>query len=211
MTRVGIIDYDAGNLRSVETAMLHLKADFVVSRNPSILEDTEKLIFPGVGEAGTAMKSLHALGLADFLADYGKSGRNILGICLGAQIVLEGSDETDSPCLGFVEGRAHRFPSEEGLKVPHMGWNSVSFEGPSSLFEGIPEGASFYFVHSYYPAPARREQWLTTTEYGRIFCSSFQSENLHAVQFHPEKSGKWGLRLLDNFLRRIGPDCVRAE
>lgn len=211
MARVGIIDYDAGNLRSVETAMLHLKADFVVSREPSVLEATEKLIFPGVGEAGTAMKSLESLGLAEFLSDYRKSGRNILGICLGAQIVLDGSDETDTACLGFVKGRAHRFSSEEGLKVPHMGWNSLSFEHSSSLFEGIPEGASFYFVHSYYPAPDRREQWLTTTDYGKIFCSSFQSGNLYAVQFHPEKSGKWGLLLLDNFLRRIGPECVRTE
>jgi glutamine amidotransferase len=193
----------------VENALLHLKADFVVSRAISVLERTDKLIFPGVGEAGAAMKSLKTYGLDTFLVDYRASGREILGICLGAQIVLDSSDETDLPCLGLVKGRARKFSSEEGLKIPHMGWNSLSLENAGSLFQGIPEGTSFYFVHSYYPDPAERDLWLTSTEYGRIFCSSFQDRNLYAVQFHPEKSGKWGLRLLENFVRRIGPDCTK--
>ena len=213
MSRVGIIDYDAGNLTSVETALMHLKADFIVSSDPLELKKTDKLIFPGVGEAGAAMKSLRKNGLSDFLREYKKSKKNILGICLGAQIVLTGSDEADTRCLDIVPGRALHFSCSEGCKIPHMGWNSISLEEygkKSPLYEGIPDGTSFYFVHSYYPEPEGAAKRLTMTEYGISFCSSFQFENLFAVQFHPEKSGKWGLRLLENFIRSIGPDCVKA-
>ncbi len=211
MARVGIIDYDAGNLKSVETALHYLNVDFVLSSDPRVLEDTEKLIFPGVGEAGAAMKSLRQYGLVDFIRNYEKSGRNILGICIGAQIVLNGSEETDTPCIGIVPGRAKRFPRMKGYKIPHMGWNNVVFSEENPLFEKIPRGASFYFVHSYYPEPENRECVLSTTEYGIEFCSSFHYGNLYAVQFHPEKSGKWGLQLLKNFAGTIGTDCVRGD
>lgn len=204
MQRVGVIDYDAGNLTSVRTALKYLRSDYVVSSEPEELDKTDKLIFPGVGEARAAMRNLQSRGLDELLASYFKSGRPMLGICLGSQIVLSISEENDTPCLGLVPGTARRFSRSSGLKVPHMGWNQVSPVRDSVLFRDIPDNSSFYFVHSYYPVPEEATACLATCEYGVSFTAALGSENLYAVQFHPEKSGKWGLQLLQNFLKFAG-------
>jgi len=211
MSRVGVVDYDAGNLKSVETALNFLDADFLISSDPMVLLDTDKLIFPGVGEAGAAMESLGRYGLDSALQEYYASGRYILGICIGAQIILSKSEETEAECLNLIDGKAKRFPGTMGLKVPHMGWNGVEQIGENSLFKDIPGGSSFYFVHSYYPVPSQDDIVIGKTEYGIEFCSALQKDNLLAVQFHPEKSGKWGLQLLHNFLAEIGPDCIKEK
>ncbi len=208
MARVGVVDYDAGNLRSVETALEYLQADFIISSDPDVLEKTGKLIFPGVGEARAAMDRLEHYGLDDFIREYYRAGRIILGICIGAQIILSRSEENDTPCLDLISGTARRFPGGTGLKVPHMGWNSVAVEQESVLFEGIPDGSSFYFVHSYYPDPDESECRIASTEYGIEFCAALRQGSLYAVQFHPEKSGMRGLQLLRNYLSKIGPDCT---
>jgi glutamine amidotransferase len=165
----------------------------------------ERVIFPGVGEARAAMAELRRHGLDDALREFFRSGRPMLGICIGAQIVLDRSEERDAQCLGIVTGVARRFPATNGLKVPHMGWNQVHHADRHPVFRGIPDGASFYFVHSYYPDPTDRAAAVATTEYGTVFTSAFAQENLVAVQFHPEKSGEFGLRLLSNFINSREP------
>lgn len=204
MKRVGVVDYDAGNLTSVKTALKYLQAEYVVSSEPAELDKTDRLIFPGVGEARAAMRNLQSRGLDRFLHEYFSSGRQMLGICLGSQIVLTDSEENSTPCLGLVPGTARRFSRTSGLKVPHMGWNQVRTARTSVLFKDIPEGSSFYFVHSYYPDPEDESTVAATSDYGITFTAALQLDNLHAVQFHPEKSGKWGLQLLQNFLSRAG-------
>ena len=197
---VGVVDYGAGNLRSVERALRALDARFFTSADPDRLARAERLVFPGVGEARAAMDVLRSRGLDQAIADFDRSGRPLLGICIGAQVVLQGSEERDTPCLGLIEGRAVRFRPPRELKVPHMGWNQVQQAGGHPLFRGIPDGACFYFVHSYYPRLADDTLTIGRTEYGLPFTAAFASENLIAVQFHPEKSGEQGLRLLGNFL-----------
>jgi len=198
--KTGVIDYDAGNLRSVETALRRLGADFIVSSRPEELLATDRLIFPGVGDARAAMEVLARHGLAEAIQTFFTSGRPLLGICLGSQIVLDASEENGARCLGLIPGTAKRFSSDMGMKVPHMGWNQLYHEERHPLLKGIPRGASFYFVHSYYPSPSEREHVYGTTEYGIQFASVIGRENLIAVQFHPEKSGEVGLRMLENFL-----------
>ncbi len=200
MGQVGVVDYDAGNLTSVRTALKHLNVDYIVSSRPQELKNTDKLIFPGVGEARAAMRNLKSRALDTFLIEYYQSGKQMLGICLGSQIVLSSSEENDTQCLGLVPGVARRFAFNSGLKVPHMGWNQVKPVQKSVLFNDIPEGTSFYFVHSYYPAPSDELTTVATSDYGVVFTAALQKGNLHAVQFHPEKSGKWGLKMLHNFL-----------
>ena len=150
------------------------------------------------------MAGLESSGLAAFLKEFHQSGKWMMGICIGCQIILDGTDEADVPCLGLLPGRCHRLPGGPGLKVPHMGWNQVlpldHGQGASFLFAGIPAEASFYFVHSYHAAPARSTDILGLTEHGIAFPSVIGHDNLVACQFHPEKSGRWGLRLLANFL-----------
>jgi glutamine amidotransferase len=198
--RIGVVDYEAGNLKSVETALRAIGADYVVSDTPEPLLATDRLIFPGVGDAKAAMDVLERSGLADAVRTFFESGRRVLGICVGSQIVLDASEENNAVCLGLVPGTARRFPADMGLKVPHMGWNQVEETEGHPLFEGIAPGTSFYFVHSYYPDPARAEHRLGSVEYGITFSAGVQRENLSAVQFHPEKSGEAGLRLLSNFI-----------
>lgn len=198
--RVAVVDYAAGNLTSVETALRRIGASFFVSGDPEELEKSGRLIFPGVGEARAAMRELGNRGLDAFLRPYVASGRPVLGICIGCQIILSSSEENETQCLDIVPGRVRRFPPTKGMKVPHMGWNEVMQRGDSPLFRGIPDRSSFYFVHSYYPEPRRGEDTIGTTEYGIEFVSAYAKENLYAVQFHPEKSGEWGIRLLSNFL-----------
>ncbi len=201
---VGVVDYGAGNLASVVRALSFLGAGFKTCSTPDGLEAVDRLIFPGVGEARASMDRLREQGLDEAICMFVKSGRPLLGICIGAQVVLDGSDERDAACLGLVPGRAKRFPSVDGtgapLKVPHMGWNSVDIVHDDPIFAGIQSGSSFYFVHSYYPAPHGEASVLATSDYGQPFAAAYRLENLVAVQFHPEKSGPVGLRLLSNFL-----------
>jgi glutamine amidotransferase len=197
---IAVVDYNAGNLRSVETALKYLGADFFISNWPEKIRAADKLIFPGVGEAKAAMQVLEASGLGQAITEFHKSGRPVLGICLGSHIVLGSSEESETRCLGLVPGTARRFPRVAGYKVPHMGWNQVNHDGKHYLFKGIPSGSSFYFVHSYYPDPQDREACIARTEYMLEFCSGLCLENLAAFQFHPEKSGACGLKLLENFI-----------
>lgn len=213
---VTVIDYDSGNLRSVETALQHLRAPYRVSSEPETVAGADKIIFPGVGEAAQAMGVLKDRGLNQALAQAHKAGIPILGICIGAQILLDRSMEAvegTTPCLGLMQGSARDFTADfrdrgiQGLKVPHMGWNQVSVRDShphARLFDGIAENSSFYFVHSYYPAPDEDSVALSETDYGFRFVSAYGKDNLVATQFHPEKSGPVGLRLLANFIDRFG-------
>ena len=199
--KVGIIDYDAGNLKSVETALKFLGAEYFVSNDPDKLLKSDKLIFPGVGEAYSSMGTLKSKNLDILLREFFKKGNPILGICLGCQIVLDSSEENNTTCLGIVPGTSKEFSHNMGLKIPHMGWNQVNQARNHYLFNDIPDNSSFYFVHSYYPEPSNPMTTIAKTDYGISFSSAFSVENLVAVQFHPEKSGPHGLKMLDNFIK----------
>ncbi len=199
--KIGIVDYEAGNLKSVETALRYLHADYFISSDPSVLKKGDKIIFPGVGEARSAMRILSERGLDQFIKDFFKSGKPLLGICLGCQIVLKSSEENSTYCLGLVPGVSREFSVEMGLKIPHMGWNQVSIKGSHYIFRDIPDNGSFYFVHSFYPELDKSSQVIGSTEYGIEFSSAFSVDNLVALQFHPEKSGPFGLKILDNFIK----------
>ena len=199
--KTAVIDYEAGNLRSVETALGHLGADYYVSPEPKDILKADRVVFPGVGEARSAMEVLNRRGLGDAIRETAEKGKPLFGICLGSQIVLDGSEERDAECLGLIPGSARRFPETPGLKIPHMGWNSLRLERSHPVFAGLPDESSFYFVHSYYPAPADEGARIGSTEYAVRFCAAFARDNIVATQFHPEKSGKNGLLLLKNFLR----------
>ena len=196
-----VVDYGAGNLRSVETALRHLEAGFSISSSPDEVSAAERLIVPGVGEARAAMERLSASGLDQAIDAFRRAGRPLLGICLGCQIIFERSDERSAHCLGFLPGTVRRFTPGPGRKVPHMGWNRVFITHPHPLFAEIADGAFFYFVHSYYPQPAEAEVVIGECEYGLRFAAAVVRDNLAACQFHPEKSAQSGLRLLANFLR----------
>lgn len=198
--KIGVVDYEAGNLKSVETALGALEAEYVVCADPDALRSCDAIIFPGVGEAGSAMGVLKTRGLDQVLAESVERGKPLFGICIGCQILLDHSEEGDTPCLGLVPGRVKLFSGRGGLKVPHMGWNSVEHGGRHPIFTGVPDGASFYFVHSYYPLVEDRKLEIGTTEYGERFSAAYARENIVATQFHPEKSGRFGLKLLENFI-----------
>jgi imidazole glycerol-phosphate synthase subunit HisH len=201
----GIVDYNAGNIRSVELALQSLGVAYRISKKPSELEDMDRVIFPGVGEARFAMKELRSTGFDSFLRDWAASGKPLLGVCLGSQIIFSHSEENDTPCLGIIEGTVRRFPAnfrERGLKVPHMGWNDIHYRNsPSRLFDGINEGSDFYFVHSYYVDPVDLSVVSATANYGIDFACAVKMGNVEAVQFHPEKSASAGLAVLSNFCR----------
>lgn len=201
---IAIIDYKAGNLTSVARALQNIGKDYLITDKISELEAASHIIFPGVGAAGDAMVNLRERGLDSWLTVWIKKGKPLLGICLGTQIILDDSQENDTSCIGLVRGSTKRFPDTlmEGgnaLKIPHMGWNSVKFHRQHPVFRGIPAEAEFYFVHSYYPAPLDKSVVLGTTSYGMEFCSVLAADNLVAMQFHPEKSGRLGLQILQNF------------
>ncbi|HQL31811.1 MAG: imidazole glycerol phosphate synthase subunit HisH [Treponema sp.] len=199
----GIVDYNAGNIRSVELALLSLGVEYRISRTPADLESADRLIFPGVGEAAFAMQELKKAGFDVFLKDWARSGKPLLGVCLGSQIIFEHSEERDTPCLGLIPGSVRKFPAsfkEKGLKVPHMGWNDIAWKnGGSRLFDGIPEHSDFYFVHSYYIDPADPSVVTAAADYGISVPCAVKYGNIEAVQFHPEKSGAHGLVLLANY------------
>ncbi len=202
---IAIIDYKAGNLKSVERALRKLGFSCSITHKRKEIVLSERVIFPGVGAAGKAINDLKSMGLDKILEEALVTGKPILGICLGSQIVLDKSEENNTPCLGFIKGDVKKFPSPliskegERLKIPHMGWNSVQVNKKHPVLEGIKDSDEFYFVHSYYPAPLSDQFLIGTTDYGLEFSSVIGHKNLIAMQFHPEKSGVPGLRILKNF------------
>jgi glutamine amidotransferase len=201
---IAIIDYKAGNITSVARALQSIGEPYFISDDITKLKEADHIIFPGVGAAGDAMSNLKSKDIDGWLRKWIKEGKPLMGICLGTQIILDCSEENDTKCVGIIEGTTKRFPenlSSNGgnLKIPHMGWNSIQFQREHPVFENIPAEAEFYFVHSYYPAPAEDSVILGVTDYGIKFCSVLAVNNLVAMQFHPEKSGRPGLQILKNF------------
>jgi len=197
--QIVVVDYGAGNLASVVNALARIGAPAVVSRDPAALATADGVIVPGVGAAADTMRHLTDLGLVPSLRAAIARGIPFLGICMGLQVLLEVSYEGgEHRCLGIVPGVVQRLP--ERVTVPHMGWNEVWLRRPHPLFSGIPDGTDFYFVHSFYAEPRDTSWILGETDYGVRFASVLARENVMATQFHPEKSGQWGLRLLANFV-----------
>jgi len=203
---ITIVDYGAGNLTSVERALTALGIRAGISGSPDRIRKADRVIFPGVGAAGQAMNRLRETGLDQALKEVFQKGNPILGICIGCQIIMDESEENRTACLGFIPGRTIPFPAPlidsrgERLKVPHMGWNQVRSIRDHPLFAGVNPEAEFYFVHGYHPLPDQRDHIYGMTDYGIEFPSVIGRENLVAVQFHVEKSGRPGLSVLDNFI-----------
>lgn len=195
-----VIDYDAGNLRSVERALVHVGANPLVSADPADIDRAAGIVLPGVGAAADTMAKLLSRNLVEPLKEYIAAGRPFLGVCMGLQALLERSEESDTRCMGVLPGEVLRFPNEPGRKVPHMGWNTVDWVRDHPITEGIPSGSYFYFVHSYYPTVREASLALGQTEYGLTFPSAVARGHMVATQFHPEKSGAHGLRLYANFV-----------
>ncbi len=196
---ITLLDYGAGNVRSVVNAIERLGETVVPVRSPADIRAAERLVFPGVGSLGPMMESLHRQGFLEPLREYLLADRPFFGICLGLQALFDSSEEADSiQGLGIIPGKVKRFATR--LAVPHIGWNGIRVRQPSRIFNGLRGDEKFYFVHSYHVVPENDHTTLTTTDYGYSFVSSVQQGNLVATQFHPEKSGKSGLRLLENFL-----------
>ena len=208
---VVIIDYDAGNLRSVARALVHVGAEPVVSADPEDIDRASAVVLPGVGAAADTMSNLISRNLVGPLLDYIRSGRPFLGVCMGLQALFESSDEGGGQeCLGVLPGVVRRFPTDTGLKVPHMGWNTVDWVRQHPITEGIPSGSAFYFVHSFYPEVPDGSLALGVTEYGVRFPSIVARGNVVATQFHPEKSSDDGLQLYANFVRWARSGDVRG-
>ncbi|MCX5847992.1 MAG: imidazole glycerol phosphate synthase subunit HisH [Deltaproteobacteria bacterium] len=201
---IAIINYNAGNITSVARALQSIGQKFVVTDDIKKLDTASHVIFPGVGAAGEAMAYLREKKLDIWLKNWIATGKPLMGICLGTQIILDYSEENETNCIGLVAGSTKRFPDKltsggQALKIPHMGWNSVKFRRVHPVFQDVSPDAEFYFVHSYYPAPSDESAVLGITDYGMDFCSVLAKENLVAMQFHPEKSGRPGLQILRNF------------
>lgn len=207
---IAIIDYRAGNLTSVKRALDSLGQDSVITSDFKQIAGADRVIFPGVGAAGAAINDLKKGRLDIALKEAFGAKKPILGICLGTQIVLEYSQENNTECLGLVKGQVIKFPDDlrdsngRKLKVPHMGWNRVNMKDSHPIFEGVTKDSEFYFVHSYYPAPESQNTVLGETSYGITFASVIGLDNLVAMQFHPEKSGRPGLKILENFCNWSG-------
>jgi len=202
---ITIVDYNAGNLRSVKRACDAAGVDSVLTQEPEGVLAASRVIFPGVGAAKSAMDTVLGRGLDEALREAVRRGTPVLGICIGAQIILDRSEEGDVDCLGLLPGSTKRFRLEDPrLKVPHIGWNEVRVEKPHPLLAGLAPGDELYFVHSYYPSPSDGEQVYATADYGGRFCCALGRRNLFATQFHPEKSGPIGLDLLARFAKWDG-------
>lgn len=197
---IAIIDYDAGNIKSVCGALSAIGEEHIVTRNPEVLFSADKVILPGVGNFGDCMEKLAKYNLIPVIHKIVESGKPFLGICLGLQLLFEESEESPGvKGLGILPGKIVRIPDAPGLKVPHIGWNDVCFPNEGKLFREIPENSYFYFVHSYYLQASDRSIVTATTEYGVTIDASVQKDNVYACQFHPEKSSDAGKKLLRNF------------
>ena len=200
--RIAIVNYNAGNLRSVQKALERFGSDTFITDDPGEILNAEALVFPGQGANDASMQNLNSKGLIDPIKDFIASDKPFLGICLGLQLLFEGSDEGTEPGLRVLDGWVRRLPI--GQKVPHMGWNRVNLVDTHPVFAGIDNDSYFYFVHSYYADPEDLGFVIGTTHYGIRFCSVAAWANAIAVQFHPEKSGEVGLKVYKNFVKLIG-------
>ena len=198
---IAIVNYQAGNLRSVQKALERFGATTRITSEPTELARADGLVFPGQGANDSSMRQLRAKELVEPITAFIDSGKPFFGVCLGLQLLLESSEEGDEPGLGVIAGRVRRLP--DGAKVPHMGWNEVRFLKRHPVLDSVSSGTHFYFVHSYYPDPEQRSLVAGETTYGTRFCSAAAWDNVVAVQFHPEKSGANGLRLYDAFVRLV--------
>jgi glutamine amidotransferase len=198
---IAIIDYDAGNIKSVEKALQYLGEETMITRDEKTILSADGVILPGVGAFGDAMEKLHSYGLVPVIRRCVEKNIPFLGICLGLQLMFESSEESPGvEGLGLLAGRIVRIPAENGLKVPHIGWNNLHFMNQGRLFKGVPENSYVYFVHSYYLQAADREIVKATTEYGALIHAAVEKDNLFACQFHPEKSSETGMQILRNFI-----------
>ena len=205
---IAIVDYDAGNLRSVKRACDAVGLQSVFTRDADAVAKADKIIFPGVGHARSAMETLARTGLREALSEAYKRGTPILGICVGAQLLLDGSEEGPTQGLGMIAGMTRRLaPRDASLKIPHIGWNEVRPTQAHPLLHGVEPGDEFYFVHSYYLDASDARQVYAVTDYGEPFACAIGRDNLFATQFHPEKSGRFGLRLLQRFATWDGTPC----
>ena len=196
-----IVDYEAGNVRSVQRACERVDMRSEITSDPDVVANADRLIFPGVGSAVSAVDTLRSRGLDEAIRTFYQTGRPLLGICLGLQILLEHTEEGDRSCLGLVEGACERFEfNDNSFKVPHIGWNEVDFAGVHPIANAVSSGDEFYFVHSYFAITRNEGDVIGWTTYGdRTFCSVIGKENLFATQFHLEKSGELGLKMLSAF------------
>ena len=198
---IAMIDYDAGNIKSVEKALQKLGADVVITKDPQLILNADKVILPGVGSFGDAMNNLKKYGLDEVIHQVVENGTPFLGICLGLQLLFERSDESpEAVGLGILEGEILRIPDAEGLKIPHMGWNSLHLQNDGRLFKGLRENDYVYFVHSYYLKAEDESIVKATTNYSVDIHASVEKDNVFACQFHPEKSSDVGLQILKNFV-----------
>lgn len=198
---VAIIDYDAGNTKNVERAIKHCGGETILTNDRDTIMNADRVILPGVGAFEDCMKKLHEYKVIDIIKDYINTGKPFLGICLGLQLLFEGSDEAPGvEGLGILKGYIHRIPNDNGLKVPQIGWNSLEYPNKGRLFKGIDEGSYVYFVHSYYLKAEDPSIVVATTDYGVNVHASVEKGNLFACQFHPEKSSDVGLKIIKNFL-----------
>jgi glutamine amidotransferase len=206
--RIAVVDYGAANLVSITHGLVAVGADVVVAAEPSAMAGADALVVPGVGAAASAMAHLRERGLVEPLCDWVRAGRPCLGVCLGFQILFDGSDEGGAETLGLLPGRTVQL--SDAPTLPHIGWNAVQAARPHPLFDGIADGSYFYFVHSFAPAPADEGIVVARTDHGRPFVSAAARGALYGVQFHPEKSSDAGLRLLSNFLRLVRSNVLTS-
>jgi imidazole glycerol-phosphate synthase subunit HisH len=205
---LAIVDYNAGNLRSVKRACDAVGLDSDFTQDPEVIARADRVIFPGVGHALSCMEALRASGLGEAIVTAFGRGTPILGICVGAQLLLETSEEGPTPGLDLIPGTTRRFRlADPSLKVPHIGWNEVKTSQGHPLLEHVQPGDEFYFVHAYFPDPSEARHVFATSDYGGGFCCAIGRDNLFATQFHPEKSGRVGLQLLERFSRWNGGPC----
>lgn len=203
---IAILDYDAGNIRSVEKALAYLGKDAKITRNRDEILSSTHVILPGVGSFGDAMNKLRTYGLDKVIYEVVEKGIPFLGICLGLQLLYESSDESPGiKGLGILKGTINRIPDCPGLKIPHMGWNSLKVKPEATLFQGITENPYVYFVHSYYLKADNEEEVAATTEYSTLIHASVEKDTVYACQFHPEKSSAVGLQILRNFIEVKSP------
>ena len=206
---VAVIDYGAGNVRSVARALEAVGASPRLTRDHREVARAGALVLPGQGACDVAMRELMDRGLVDAIREAIAAGRPFFGVCLGLQLLFDWTDEGEAECLGVVPGTVRRLPP--GLKVPHMGWNTVDIRTQHPVFDGVPSGSYFYFVHGYYPAPASEDAVAATTSYGIDFCCAVARGQMVATQFHPEKSGPAGLQLYKNFIRMASQQASSAN